>query len=121
MAAYNKISLSDAGYDSICVKYTNNKLYDFYGYGSADYAHVQISYQPSTALFFLDHYNNYYAYRTHRSFADLTPQLTVKSIGEYNRDGAKMGEWSHYNEQGQLYKTENFIIPRKEQPEITGL
>ncbi len=103
---YDKIIISDEGYDSISIEYKNNLLQDFYGYSKPDFIHLKIVYGPDKAFF---------------SFYNKTElRIRARVIGEYTKDGKKKGEWRHYDEYGMLYKIENFIIPKKEEELVTG-
>lgn len=99
----------NSGYDSIRVVYANDILKNFYGYGNVDYAHLQIRYydnSESGASYLL-------------SRLSFTPR--IKEIGQYNRAHQKTGVWKHYDESSALYKTEYYIIPRKEDDEVSSL
>lgn len=106
MKSYSKVSIGEAGYDSIGVEYKDNLLRDFYGYSKPFFTHLKIVYNTTTpAQFFINNWNQ---------------QPQVRVIGQYSKDGKKKGEWLHYNEFGILYKTENYFIPCKEEELVTG-
>ncbi|HLP12785.1 MAG TPA: hypothetical protein VK177_12695 [Flavobacteriales bacterium] len=94
------------GYDSILVKFENDQVKDFYGFGKVDYTHLEIRYytspMASVALFTID----LTEYPKH-----------VKTLGQYNRYGEKVGVWKHYDRYGSLYKKEEYLIPRKPEDE----
>ncbi len=106
MRAYDKIIISEAGYDSIGVEYKDNLLQDFYGYSKPDFTHLKIAYTTFIP-------NQYFLNKWRW-------EHQVKIIGQYTKDGKKKGEWRHYNENGLLYKTENYLIPCKEEELVTG-
>jgi antitoxin component YwqK of YwqJK toxin-antitoxin module len=102
----------EAGYDSIRVAYKNNMPYDFYGFGE-DYAHLQIRYYDAAVTGLV---TNQFIYLNERQrVRNNTRPLQVKEIGQYNKDHLKIGTWKHYDTRNMLYKTEQFIIPWKEE------
>jgi antitoxin component YwqK of YwqJK toxin-antitoxin module len=113
----------NSSYDSIRVSYTNNFLQHFYGYGASENTHLEILYHQDLATTeFTDRVHTLLPERTGRFTrygGNLTQNFafypTVKSIGAYNAADLKVGVWKHFNERQQLYKTETFIIPRKEE------
>ena len=104
ITGYDKIIISDAGYDSIGVEYKDNLLQDFYGYSTKDFTHLKIVYGPN---------NFFFSYKPE-------PEVRVRVIGQYTKDKKKKGEWRYYNEFGTLYKTESYLIPWKEEELVTG-
>ncbi len=100
-----------SSYDSILISYTDDVLQDFYGYGEQDYAHLRIHYYAPTKL------NEQIWDMNSRSIYDF-PRIQI--IGQYNKNKEKTGTWKYYDKNQTLYKTETFILPRKEEDDITG-
>jgi hypothetical protein len=44
-----------------------------------------------------------------------TPQKSMKSVGELDVYGRKVGEWNCFDQYGSLYKSENYLIAWKEE------
>jgi hypothetical protein len=36
-------------------------------------------------------------------------------VGQYNEKGERIGEWQYYDTRQRLYKSENYLIPYKEE------
>ncbi len=106
MRNYSKISIGEAGYDSIGVEYKENLLQNFYGYSKPYFTHLKITYNTEVPSQFL--INNW------------RWEHQAKTIGQYTKDGKRKGEWLYYNESGLLYKTENYLIPYKVEELATG-
>lgn len=107
-----------AGYDSIRIIYTENNVRHFYGYGLMDYTHLEVEYYTAEEVALFSPVGVNYAWNG----IDFTPKPIVKRLGRYNKDEMKVGEWKYFNEQSALYKTENYIIPRKEEEiQIVGM
>ena len=49
----------------------------------------------------------------------LKPKL--KTVGEYNSNGMRIGEWKHYDVYAKLFKVETYLIPQKEEELVVGL
>lgn len=99
-------------YDSVRLSFEDNAMTDFYGYGASDEIHLHIEYYDSLVspyIFIL------YPYAGNR----FQPAKVIRSIGEYNRHHERIGEWKCYSQSGTMYKTENYLIPWKEE-ETTG-
>lgn len=122
---YQSIKLYDiktkANYDSIRVKYNNNEVEDFYGFRKHNYTHIKIRYyDPATLSGMLNRIeiHGIYPYKKYYiSGNEYTPPSVVKEIGQYNKKSQRIGEWKHYNTNGILYKTENYLVPWKEEEE----
>ena len=100
---------------SICVSYSNDLLENLYGYRGEDYSHLHIRYYEQEEKIELN-ISEYYGiiHSTH-------PEVRrIKELGQYNMKNEQIGVWKHFNKQNVLYKTENFVIPRKEE-EIVGM
>ena len=100
-----------AGYDSIKAAYANDMLQDYYGYGISDFTHLYIRYYPVQA--------NRLQYLLQRRMP--SPQPVIKEIGQYNSEHWKTGTWKYYNKNRVLYKTENYILPQKEDYEMDAI
>ncbi len=88
------------GYDSIQIKFQSNLFQDFY----VNDSHLHVSYHLPTMM--LDRgFNNSIKLGMRR----------VRAIGQYNFANEKIGVWKYYNVEGLLYKTENYLIPWKEE------
>ena len=115
------ITLDEIGlrsqFDSIVVQYENNMVSDFIGYSDADFRHFHFTYhEPSNAQIpELANFNNYFG---DMSFT-LKPKL--KTVGEYNSNGMRIGEWKHYDVHAKLFKVETYLIPQKEEELVLGL
>ena len=105
------------GYDSIRVNYTENELQDFYGYSKTNYVHLFVAYYkaPERLPFIHYPYRRQREYNFEISAMDFQPSARVKTFGQYNKEGQKIGEWKHFDEAQQLYKIESFILPRDEE------
>lgn len=101
------------GYDSLHVTYENNRVIEFCAYGQTDYAHLHLDYYVTTYTPII-----WYIYGGRQP--QTAESATVKECGQYNRYGQREGEWKYYNEQGQMYKTEQYLIPQNEE-ETAGL
>ncbi|MGE3799895.1 MAG: toxin-antitoxin system YwqK family antitoxin [Candidatus Kapaibacterium sp.] len=97
-------------YDSIRVEYGEN-VQDFYGEGK-EYLHLQVHYQNII--------QNIIRFNRSKYGLSSTSSIQIKEVGQYNRDGLKIGEWKHFNTNGELYKTEHFIIPTKEESDVAS-
>lgn len=108
---FNDYTVSES-YDSIVIQYKNNQIIDFVGYGENEFLHLTIQYYPKViSPFYLQ--EMMYGQRHRRSPFATLPK--IKRVGQYNKTGKKIGIWKHYNLQSQLFKTENYIIPWKEE------
>jgi antitoxin component YwqK of YwqJK toxin-antitoxin module len=97
------------GYRLLHVDYKNDALQDFYGYGETDFTHLKVLYhadEPNKqpVSFFLDRYHLL-----------QRPQPIVKAVGAYNRDQQRIGTWNHFDTESRLYKTEQYILPKKDE------
>lgn len=119
---YISISMFDdlevkLNYDSISINYSNNVVHDFYGYGEQDFTHLQISYHQAPVDLALNNFDFYsrsmYSSKLNDEPILMTPK--IKEFGQINQNDMKFGIWKHYDQRNQLYKTENFILPRKEE------
>jgi hypothetical protein len=97
-------------FDSIKAVYSNDQLHDFYGYSFLDYTHLHLRYHAIEAQNRIPQY-------LIKGRRMTTPQPLLKELGQYNRNNEKIGIWKHYNKQGLLCKTEDFILPQKEEDE----
>jgi hypothetical protein len=97
-------------YDSIKVVYANNLLQDFYGYGLGDYVHLHLGYHSIA----LNGMPPELPYRIGGRTYSQQPVSLIKEAGQYNRDNEKIGTWKHFNKNGQLYKTENYLLPQND-------
>lgn len=91
-------------YDSLLITYNDDKIQAIQGKGYADYIHLQFNYHNAK--------DNWVQYLSARGW-----DARIKSVGERNQAGHKIGVWKHYDFYSQLYKTENFILPRKDEEE----
>ena len=109
----------NAYYDSIHVTYEDNLVQDFYGYGDEDYTHLSMEYhQPSPLFIHLSYIDPIFYGHSQQYTPPSPPPPHVKAIGAYNENNEKIGVWRHYDSNGQLYKTENYIIPWRDE-EVT--
>ncbi len=96
------------GYDSVHLVFEDDMLQDFYGYGAADYTRLYMRYhQPRTKGMPPE-----LPYRITRHRRTQPP--IIMATGQYNRANERIGIWKHYNNYGNLYKTENYILPQKD-------
>lgn len=102
-----------SGYRSLRVKYETDLLQDFYGDGQFDNTHLRVWYHNDK--------DQHPLYRiVFDPYRGLQPsEAFVKTVGAYNRDGQRIGTWNYYDMQNQLYKTEQYILPKKEEEEDT--
>lgn len=108
-------------YDSLLLVFNSDYVEHVYGYGNNDYTHLRIFYQEDVEdqISPIIGFHNYYPYEVNamQTFR-LSPR--VKSTGEYNEEGKRVGLWKHYDQNNQLFKTENYLIPKKEE-EMVGM
>lgn len=95
-------------YDSLLITYNDDRVQTIQGSGYGNYTHLQFNYYNMQ--------NNLELYLSHRGM-----DTRIKTLGERNQMGQKIGVWKHYNIDGQLYKTEDFILPRKDEEEEAAL
>src|SRR6185295_4716359 len=93
---------------SIRVGYKDNFPQNFYYNEHHDYVHLVISYQSYEG-------NNHFYY-THPLMWN-----TWKEIGWCTKADQKVGVWKYYDKSGILYKTVDYMIPRKKEKEEIGL
>ncbi|MFA7272299.1 MAG: hypothetical protein WC044_00435 [Crocinitomicaceae bacterium] len=109
------------GYDSIVAKYENNSIHDFYGYGTTDFTHIKLNYYEVNNLVKIVEINPYYlgssGYQRSNDFGfpRRIANPVLKEIGQYNQQGLRIGTWKHFNTQRQLFKTEEYILPSKDE------
>jgi hypothetical protein len=104
------------GYDSVKVSYFNNYILDFVGYSKENFLHFSISYYEKDSI--EKTYLNFYFIGGLYSNAGIYDHYVVKETGFYNQKGERIGTWNHYNVNGEMYKTETYLIPRKEEEEL---
>lgn len=112
IARFEELSVTTA-YDSILVKFEDNMIQDFFGFGEDEYTHLQFSYHKPEEHQNLALHN--YNFNPHGQFQRYEPKPTLASIGQMNEVGDKIGVWKHYNYRSQLYKVETFMIPWREE------
>ncbi len=104
-----------SGYDSIRAEYVDNRIQNFYGDGKED-AYWHISYHDAQAR---EHISSFQPWSRRlpgaKPWQFFIPQPTIKEIGQYNREDQRIGQWKHFAKDGKLYKTENYVIPWKEE------
>lgn len=100
-----------AAFDSIVTVYSDNQIQRFHGFVKGKSAfhvhmahHVEATEIPSF-LFRLYGYDRAY----------YTPASAIKETGYYDEKGQRIGEWKYYNQNGTIWKTENYLIPTAEQ------
>jgi antitoxin component YwqK of YwqJK toxin-antitoxin module len=101
--------------DSLKIVYNNDRVLDFFGYGTQDYVHLHIRYfKESTAV---PEQETIQYYRT-----GVQPvRNIIRETGQYNRQRERIGTWNFYNTNGILYKTEQYFLPQKEENEIVTI
>lgn len=106
-------------YDSIRVDYVNNELQHFYGFGAADFVHLFVEYyDPKPPVLTFDNFQfdgQFQGNPVFRGYHQIELLPVLKTTGQYNECGQKIGEWKHYDEKGILYKLETFLVPRDEE------
>jgi hypothetical protein len=128
--SYNQLNLN-SGYDSLIVKYDKNKVIEFTGLGSLDYTHLALNHHVSLPVIQSIPNQNFdsginwgngiqYRRGNQYQFDFVTPdylwnQAAVHEIGQLDKQDRRIGIWENYDNQGQLYKTENYLIPWKEE------
>lgn len=98
--------------DSIRIEYKDNQVQDLYAFGEKIKLHLSLEYHPLGPRLPIYHQLRY---RRHRYDWGTEPQHQLKSIGSLDEKGYKTGVWNHYDHTGKLAKTENYIIPWKEE------
>ncbi len=111
---FDDLALTSA-YDSIRANYSENNIRSFYGYGALVYTHLQFEYYDFAGQNDLSSINVSMAWALNPSQAN---PAVIKSCGQYNQSNERVGVWKHYNASGQLYKTESYLIPWKEEDEL---
>ncbi|MFK8037529.1 MAG: toxin-antitoxin system YwqK family antitoxin [Crocinitomicaceae bacterium] len=103
-------------YDSIKIAYTDNKVIHFEAFAEKDYIHLKFAYQTQLFPLFYD-IQNHYSSRGYRRSApqQVNYQSIIKMVGQYNEKGERTGSWKYYDIQKRLCKTEDYIIPFKEE------
>lgn len=104
---YHSVSQFDglrtyASYDSLCIVYADDNLQEFHGFGDKATRHFQINYYQPDSLAVLFVWPGY------------KPVPQIRTLGEYTSAREKTGVWKHFDASGRMYKTENYIIPRKD-------
>ncbi|HTF05602.1 MAG TPA: hypothetical protein VK826_16360 [Bacteroidia bacterium] len=128
---------TNARFDSIEVQYTSNQVQNFFAYSPSDYMHLRVDYytpeepKAPTNNLLIDPTTNVViipisAYIFPWDYHYMPPQealLVIKSKGQYNRAGERIGEWQYFTTDGQVCKTENYLIPMREEEkeEIAGI
>lgn len=103
------------GYTLLKVNYINDAIQDFRGYGADVYTHLKVSYYENE-----NHILPVTLNLLNRFIYSGQPRPVIRSIGEMDQYNRCTGNWHYYNKEGELYKTEYFIIPQKEEQEETG-
>jgi hypothetical protein len=99
-----------AFYDSIMVNYNNNHIEHLYGYGRYDFVHYKLEYFSPLAIeqYEMKNYRYYYHHNN--------PQyMAVKSAGEYDSEGYRIGQWYYYDENHTAVREEKYLIPTMEE------
>lgn len=105
-----------AAYSLLKVRYANDAMLDFFGYGENDFTHLRLTYHlpvndnQSVTLFNLARYGTF----NYRKFP-------VKCIGAYDQYNMRAGNWLYFDDLGRLYKTEHFVIPQKDEEMQTAV
>lgn len=108
--------LTSPSYDSISVEYNVNQIEHFIGYRTdMIYTHICFTYYPPEQN--LPYENSILLF----AYAGNDPSnLSLKSAGMYNTFGERIGEWKYFNTSGQMTRTENYLIPMKEEEDTEG-
>ncbi len=101
-------------YDSIVVNYENNRIHNFYGYGENDFIHITIAYHIDRFLT-LDINSIIYGGRHSQYDFPSVSIPRIKMMGTYNQNNKRIGTWTYYDLSQQVYKTEKYLIPWKEE------
>lgn len=108
-----RIKIRSVNCDSLRLAYDYDQLVDFYAYSSNDKLHLHAEYydsvMTSNLIVSLNWYGRYY------DPYPQTPQKSMKSVGELDVYGRKVGEWNCFDQYGSLYKSENYLIAWKEE------
>ena len=105
-----------ARYDSLMVDYDDDYIVNLYGYGKYDYVHYSFYYYTAEEL--LQQYvSNYYTidYLMEHYGAEYGDRHQMKTAGQYNVHGERIGTWYQYNTSGQAYLEQNYLYPIKEE------
>ncbi len=107
-------------YDSIKISYSENLPTRFLGFTGEHYAHFYFQYHDQKMPVYqrgryFDQIQLLGAGRSSRYMLfdeySFRPVRGLKEVGELNMEGKRIGEWRHYNAQGALMKTVNYLIP----------
>lgn len=113
-----KVSSLKNPFDSVVVYFENDAAHDFIAFGENQYKHIHLSYHDSNpATPEIDHFPRI-AHYYYQSNGELHARL--KEIGEYDKNGWRIGEWKHFDLRRQLVKLENYLIPHKEEELVFG-
>jgi hypothetical protein len=108
----------NANYDSIEVAYTSDQVQNFYAYSSENYLHLRIDYYTKEEMLVQNNrvWNNYdYIFVFGYNYTPREPSLVIKSTGQYNRAGERIGEWLYYTTASEVCKSEMYFIPTREE------
>ncbi|MCU0432979.1 MAG: hypothetical protein MUC87_05955 [Bacteroidia bacterium] len=91
--------------DSIMVQYNNNQVCDFLATSGNSCVHLKVNYYDNPQQ---NGILSFYGYQPQPN------KLVVKDCGQYNLKGERIGEWLYFNEAGNMYKKESYLIAWKE-------
>ena len=102
-----------ASYDSMRAVYTDDRMTDLHGYTAAEQDHLQISYYaPILQL----------RWQYDRPWMDDRNMIhPIKYIARLDRNGDLIGVRTHYDPDGQLVRTDRFLVPYKEEELVLGV
>ncbi|MCI5056276.1 MAG: hypothetical protein MRY83_09215 [Flavobacteriales bacterium] len=103
---------SNLSFDSLTVTYDDDKAVDLICHSGQMTNIYEMSYASLN-------YGQIFNYSNNGHYDLLSGSNQITRIGQRNENRAKIGLWKHYNSHGSLIKTENFIIPWKE--ELVGI
>lgn len=107
MSMFGDLSLT-LMYDSIQVVYAGDQVLELKSKAPGGDVHLKVNYYDAASVSpnqIRIYYSGNYQQRQ---------QLIVKECGRYSPQGERIGEWRCFNQNGQLYKTENYLIAWKE-------
>jgi hypothetical protein len=98
--------------DSIRMGYVYDQPVDFYAYSTYDHLHLQAEYYDSVPEI---HTVSLYYWSNYGHDVSQQPAKVMKTVGELDYEGKRVGEWNCFDQYGRMYKSENYLIAWKEE------
>lgn len=98
--------LGNTDFDSISIYYNQGFATDFIAIGKSKFKHFHMFYYPTKA-------DNEVTIALFNPRHFRIPVVPIRSIGEFNSNGDKIGLWKFFDKNQNLVKEEKFIVPEK--------